>query len=288
MATNTKIKIRLQGHEKFALRDGWLTKGLSIIDKRPDAFLGSEGPDLFGIGNNMVKSLRYWMKSFKLIEENSGIGAKLSELGKIILQNDVYLEKNFTLWILHSQITKNIADATTWYMFFNKCNVIDMEKDEIEKILYREISQYVMGQPFSENSLKNVVDVLLNMYSKNKVNSDPEDKSQSPFANLGLVKNTENLYSQTSPKRRDIDEWVVLYELAEMMRDKNEISIERVLNGTCGISNIYQVKPVLANELLDRLDAAEYIRVDRTAGLDMIYRTKAFTTESVMADYYKR
>jgi hypothetical protein len=288
MATNTKIKIRLQGHEKFALRDGWLTKGLSIIDKRPDAFLGSEGPDLFGIGNNMVKSLRYWMKAFKLIEENSGIGAKLSELGKIILQNDVYLEKNFTLWILHSQITKNIADATTWYMFFNKCNVIDMEKDEIEKILYREISQYVMGQPFSENSLKNDVDVLLNMYSKNKVNSDPEDKSQSPFANLGLVKNTENLYSQTSPKRRDIDEWVVLYELAEMMRDKNEISIERVLNGTCGISHIYQVKPVLANELLDRLDAAEYIRVDRTAGLDMIYRTKAFTTESVMADYYKR
>ncbi len=288
MATNTKIKIRLQGHEKFALRDGWLTKGLSIIDKRPDAFLGSEGPDLFGIGNNMVKSLRYWMKAFKLIEENPGVGANLSELGKIILQNDVYLEKNFTLWILHSQIAKNIADATTWYMFFNKCNVIDMEKDEIEKILYREISQYVMGQPFSENSLKNDVDVLLNMYSKNKVNSDPEDKSQSPFANLGLVKNTENLYSQTSPKRRDIDEWVVLYELAEMMRDKNEISIERVLNGTCGISHIYQVKPVLANELLDRLDAAEYIRVDRTAGLDMIYRTKAFTTESVMADYYKR
>jgi hypothetical protein len=269
MATNTKIKIRLQGHEKFALRDGWLTKGLSIIDKRPDAFLGSEGPDLFGIGNNMVKSLRYWMKAFKLIEENPGVGAKLSELGKIILQNDVYLEKNFTLWILHSQITKNIADATTWYMFFNKCNVIDMEKDEIEKILYREISQYVMGQPFSENSLKNDVDVLLNMYSKNKVNSDPEDKSQSPFANLGLVKNTENLYSQTSPKRRDIDEWVVLYELAEMMRDKNEISIERVLNGTCGISHIYQVKPVLANELLDRLDAAEYIRVDRTAGYDI-------------------
>ena len=288
MATNTKIKIRLQGHEKFALRDGWLTKGLSIIDKRPDAFLGSEGPDLFGIGNNMVKSLRYWMKAFKLIEENPGAGAKLSELGKIILQNDVYLEKNFTLWILHSQIAKNIADATTWYMFFNKCNVIDMEKDEIEKILYREISQYVMGQPFSENSLKNDVDVLLNMYSKNKVNNDPEDKSQSPFANLGLVKNTENLYSQTSPKRRDIDEWVVLYELAEMMRDKNEISTERVLNGTCGISHIYQVKPVLANELLDRLDAAEYIRVDRTAGLDMIYRTKAFTTESVMADYYKR
>lgn len=288
MAINTKIKIRLQGHEKFALRDGWLTKGLTIVDQKPDAFLGKDGSDLFGIGNNMVKSLRYWMKAFKLIEESPAVGAKLSKLGEMILQNDVYLEKKFTVWILHSQIAKNVADATTWYMFFNKCNAIDMEKDEIEKILYREISQYVMGQSFSENSLKSDIDVLLNMYSKNKVNSDPEDKSQSPFANLGLVKNVENLYSQTSPKRRDIDEWVVLYELADMMQDKNEISIERVLNGVNGISYIYQVKPVLANELLDRLDAAEYIRVDRTAGLDMIYRMKAFTTESVMAEYYKR
>lgn len=286
MTANTKIKIRLQGHEKFALRDGWLTKGLMIIDKNPDAFQGNEGPDLFGIGNNMVKSLRYWMKAFKLIEESPVTGAKLSNLGKNILQKDPYLEKNFTLWVLHSQIAKNITDATTWYMFFNKCNIIDMDKDQIVRILYREISQYVMGQTFSENSLKSDVDVLLNMYGKNKGNTDPEDKSQSPFANLGLIKSSENLYSQTSPTRREIDEWVILYELAYMMQGKDEISIEQALNGNCGISRIYQVKSVLANELLDRLDAADYIRVDRTAGLDMIYRMKDFTVESVMADYY--
>lgn len=118
MATNTKIKIRLQGHEKFALRDGWLTKGLSIIDKRPDAFLGSEGPDLFGIGNNMVKSLRYWMKAFKLIEENPGAGAKLSELGKIILQNDADCRQN--AFGQHSRSVFLVFGSKSVYLINNK------------------------------------------------------------------------------------------------------------------------------------------------------------------------
>ena len=67
--TNKKIKIRLQGHEKFVLREGWLNKGIVQVKKNATVFLGKEGPDVFGIGNNMVKSLRYWLKAFGLIVE---------------------------------------------------------------------------------------------------------------------------------------------------------------------------------------------------------------------------
>ena len=112
MASNAKVKMRLQGHEKFALRDGWLNKGLFLINENPLVFQGKEGPDLFGIGNNMVKSLRYWLKAFNLIKENSNSGASLTELGEIILEKDPYIEDVFTLWILHSQIAKNISEAT--------------------------------------------------------------------------------------------------------------------------------------------------------------------------------
>ena len=34
-----KVKLRLQGHEKFALREGWLNKGLAILGETPDVFL---------------------------------------------------------------------------------------------------------------------------------------------------------------------------------------------------------------------------------------------------------
>lgn len=37
MATN-KVKMRLQGHEKFVLREGWINKALMIISNAPDVF----------------------------------------------------------------------------------------------------------------------------------------------------------------------------------------------------------------------------------------------------------
>ena len=52
-----KVKIKLQGHEKFALREGWINKALMILPENPDAFTRKDATDLFGIGSNMVKSL---------------------------------------------------------------------------------------------------------------------------------------------------------------------------------------------------------------------------------------
>ena len=44
-----KIKIRLQGHEKFVLREGWLNKGITQVKENPVVFLGKDAPDVFGI-----------------------------------------------------------------------------------------------------------------------------------------------------------------------------------------------------------------------------------------------
>ena len=41
-------------------------------------------------------------------------------------------------------------------------------------------------------------------------------------------------------------------------------------------------------DILDRLDALEYIRVNRTAGLDVIYRSKDFSAISVVEEYYNK
>ena len=49
--------IRLKGHEKFHLREGWITKGLYGVDKNPKVFTGNEGTDQLGVGTNMVKSI---------------------------------------------------------------------------------------------------------------------------------------------------------------------------------------------------------------------------------------
>lgn len=287
MANNAQIKIKLQGHEKFALRDGWLNKGLIMVNKNPTAFQGKNGPDIFGIGNNMVKSLRYWLKAFDLIEESPSKGATLTDLGKLILRYDPYFEDIFTIWILHSRIVKNCDEATSWFVFFNRVDAEDMDKDQLELILQREIAKYAVGVTFSDKSVKNDLDVLLNMYSKSREMVDPEDKSVSPFAQLNLVKNAAGRYTKNHPTGKSINEWVVLYELAELLMDREFISIEDAIDGENGLSRIYQLTSVTANGYLDRLEALEYLRITRTAGLDVIYKNSDLSALDVVEKYYK-
>lgn len=286
MASN-KIMIKLQGHEKFALREGWLNKGLIIVKDNPGIFQSSDAPDVFGIGNNMVKSVRYWLKAFGLISEKPGTGAKLTDIGELIYNNDRYFEDTFTLWLLHSFISKNIKEATSWYMFFNRCQVDDLNRDQIQQILKREISKYVEGEDFSDNSLKSDVDVLLNMYANSKEKTDPEDKNTSPLAELKLLKKVDGRYSKVHSDKRILNEWLVLYEIALMLDGRESISIEELSSGEKGLINTYQMTYVMINEFLDKLDALDYIRVDRTAGLDMVYWQNEYSPLNVLEEYYK-
>lgn len=283
MATK-KVKIRLQGHEKFALREGWINKGLKILPDIPDAFTRKDATDIFGIGSNMVKSLRYWMKAFGL---TNNAGTELSKMGELVAKYDPYLEKPFTLWIMHSYISKNIEDATTWFMYFNRCDAEELEKNEIESILLREIKKYTEGITFSEKSLSNDIDVLLNMYSKSKEKYDPEDKNISPFSQLSLIKKMYGRYLKNRPNRQLLHESVVLYELATRNIGPEGVSIENIIFDEKGLAKIYNMTNVMANDYFDRLDAAGYIRVDRTAGLDMIYLEKNLNPNEIIEDFYK-
>lgn len=283
-----KKKIRLQGHEKFVLRDGWLNKGIMLIENNPLVFQGQDAPDVFGLGNNMVKSLRYWLKAYNLIEERGTKGVFLTDIAKTIVKYDKYFEDIFTIWILHSNIAKNIEEATTWYMFFNCCDLEEFEKDEITKCIKREILKYTNGVAFSEQSLKNDVDVLLNMYGKEKGINDPEDKNVSPMVQLGLIKKSDGMYTKNHPDERNICEWNILYELAFIMNGQASISIETLCTGEKSLSAIYQISRITINEMLDKLNDLEYIRVDRTAGLDMVYKLKDLQQVEVAEMYYQR
>lgn len=282
-----KIKIRLQGHEKFALREGWLNKGIVQVKNNPTVFWGKESPDVFGIGNNMVKSLRYWLKAFGLIVEKGAAGAFLSECGEIIRKYDAYFEDVFTLWVLHSNIVHNAEDATAWYLFFNYCDIEDMEKEQIVRIMIRELNKYTNNMEYPEKSLRSDVDVILKMYGKSKEINDPEDKNVSPFAQLDLIKSIEGNFTKAQPDRRKVTEWNILYELARSLSAKEFISIDEITNGAGSICAIYQISSVAVNEYLDKLETMGYIRVDRTAGLDIVYRVSNMNLGSVMKEYYK-
>ena len=286
------MKIRLQGHEKFPLRDGWITKGLNMLsgEEAGSVFSSDRAPDIFGIGSNMVKSLRFWLKAFNLTEDVKG-GVRLTELGEIIKNNDLYLEDLFTLWILHSNIVKNNETATTWYVFFNKFDLAEFDKEILMKVLYHELSKIneESGKDISKNSLGADVDVLLNMYSKSREIVDPEDKNSSPFSKLGLLKQNEGKkYSLTNPDKRILNEYLVLYEIEDKLSDSTSVSIDELIEGENSLSALYHMSRIDVNRYLDRLQDAGYIEVNRTAGLDIIYKIKNISQNEVIKEYYTK
>ena len=106
-------------HQSFPLRYGWIEKFcLEIVKDDPlKPFEKSElKPEIlsqkYGLGNNMAKSLRYWLKLCGIINDNPNSKERPS-LTKFGLKNfgpnglDPYLEKKETIWHLHYNIVSN-------------------------------------------------------------------------------------------------------------------------------------------------------------------------------------
>lgn len=282
-----KVIYKLKGHEKFPLREGWMNKGISAaINNNSHIFLEPNGPDVLGVGSNMVKSIRYWMQAFGLLKKN-GNREEVSSIARIINDNDPYFEDIFSLWILHSNLAKNRDIATVWYMFFNVFKAEQFNKSDLQSQIKLELFRFV-GKQVTESSVKDDIDVLLNMYSKSDVKTDdPEDKTICPLSALGLIKKEDETYLKVQPDLRKIDDALIMYELSCMFKDKDSLSIEKIAAGEKSLGAIYHLSRVTVNRYLDNLEAIGCIRVDRTAGLDIVYPIALGEPNEIIEAYYR-
>ena len=87
-----KNKYRFKGHESFILREGWLNKGLTEVKSNPKVFTEFYGADALGVGPNMAKSIRYWLKTAGLTKDDKSIGGVcLTPLGELVYEKDPYI-----------------------------------------------------------------------------------------------------------------------------------------------------------------------------------------------------
>ena len=141
-----------------------LTKGLIAVNDNPKVFSINSGADELGVGTNMAKAIRYWLKESGLIFEKPKTGAELSILGQIIYENDRYFEDDFSLWLVHVNLAMNCDNATSWYLFFNEIESEEFSKDELEKELKKSIMQYADMDSVPERSVSDDCNAIINMY----------------------------------------------------------------------------------------------------------------------------
>lgn len=284
-------KIRLKGHETFMLREGWLTKGLLAVEKNRKVFLEHAGADELGVGTNMAKALRYWLREGRFIKEQGKEGAVLTKIAKIIAAYDPYFEDNLSLWLFHIGIVSNPDKATSWYVFFHLMESGEFTKEELFREMKEKLMTYGGTREISERSLWDDCMVLLQMYCpQREYTYDPEDKRISPFAHLGLIKRSGNRYQKSQPDGAVLDAFVILYLIQGYFKEAKQdfISIDQLLSGDVLPGKMMNLTRVVLNQYLDELADEGYIMVNRTAGLDMVYQNHFCTKEEVALLYYKK
>ena len=180
-----KKSIRFKGHETFTIREGWLNKGLTEIDKNPWVFHVNYGADDLGVGPNMAKAIRYWLKSAGLTIERPREGVMLSSVGQMILECDPYIEDNFTLWMIHCRIAANRGQATAWNLFFNRFNYEEFSREdfvaEMQEMALMAAEEIEPDKTVADSSVAGDCDAILHMYVKSREdNGTPEEKNISP------------------------------------------------------------------------------------------------------------
>lgn len=281
-------KYRFKGHESFILREGWINKGLREVAENQFLFQENYGADVLGVGPNMAKSLRYWMRCAKLLEEKGKDGVYLSELGETLQKKDSYLEDVFSLWLLHCNIVKNQEQATAWNIFFNDYDEMEFTREGLEREMLKKVKELEGIGDFSEKSVENDCEALLRMYvKKSDRECDPEEKNISPFGKFELLKQKGKYYWKNQPALHMLPAEIVWYLLGDCVSEENSVSIDDLLVMPESPGNILNLKRTGLVEKLEELEAKGYIAMNRTAGLDMVYLVEKKTGAEIVETYFE-
>lgn len=281
--SQTKGSYRFKGHESFIIREGWLDKGMEALSANPRLFQKSYGAEELGVGPNMAKSIRYWLKAACLTEDKKE-GVFLTEIGRIIYDKDPYLEDIFSLWVIHCNLVRNIGQATAWHLFFCRFNREEFTQEQLRQEMLELAEQLPGMQAVAERSVTDDCDAILRMYTKQKEKGrTPEEKNNSPFGILGLIRKQDSGYQKQQPRLDRLPKEVIWYLL---LKFGDAVSIDTLLEDAEGPGHILNLRRNLLVELLEHLEEKEVIQMNRTAGLDMVYLLKKKRPEELLKTYY--
>lgn len=296
--------MKFRAHETFFIRKGWLSKGMKSVIRNPNVFMGLNKDcdqklnpmDELGIGANMVKALRYWLQVVGLTEERLEEGRKkqyLTELGMLIYDNDPYIEETGTLCLLQHQLTTNKKLATAWYYFFNVFSLRSFTKDDFITSLKGYIT--VEGEDVSVRSLEDDFNCIINTYiSREKSVStraiSPENNIDCPLGELELVESDNKIvktYKKKNVSKTALPSMISLALITSWANGKKEVQIGSLLNSDKSIGRVFNLDTISLSSLLFELEAGGYLKVIRTAGLDVVRINCDLDYLQCVDNYYK-
>ena len=135
--TETTITRNCQAMRPFPIRYGWLKKAFDAVrdteeqEDNRQVFTGPDAIARFGVGKNMVASMRHWATVTGMIADDPDHRhISTTHLGDLIFGEgglDPYMEHPITAWLLHWHLCGR-ETKTTWFWAFHYYPSISFER----------------------------------------------------------------------------------------------------------------------------------------------------------------
>ena len=184
------------GHQTFALRSGWLKKGVDALEEKPRIFTEESALVTLGVGKNMVVAIRHWLLATRLAEVVDR-DVVPTELGRRLLLDggyDPYLEDPATLWLLHWNLCSagNTPFAYVWA--FSCCREWEWTTSTLAAGITAAVALggATTKVPSAETMDRDVSVLVQSYVTAEDRGQNAEDGLDCPLRDLGLIRPTFN------------------------------------------------------------------------------------------------
>jgi hypothetical protein len=188
-----RTSAHFSGHETFPLRQMWLKKLFDQADDdgliRKSTFSQEKAIADFGVGKNMVASIRHWALACGVMFED-GDSFRIRGLAKEILTDgglDPYAESPSTAWLAHWQLAGRRFRSTTWHWLFNHVTAPTFTRQELEEPLARYARELDPKHRLSASTISRDLETCLRGYAPRAAGGSPEDFAEPLLGELGLL-----------------------------------------------------------------------------------------------------
>ena len=296
---HNKYKPKFSGHDTFPFRYAWLTKFVHYVEdgniKKIKEFEQNKLTTIadFGVGLNMVKSIRHWSIVTKICDKEF----KLTDFGKMIFSKkdsfDPYLEKSETLWLLHWMLASD-PTLTTWYYIFNYHQSIVINKDKLLSDIVS-VGKFSKWRGMSANTIKRDIDCFMRTYTfSNKKGEVTEDSIECPLAELGLIFSTysKGEYEIQRGPKLTLSDKIFEYALNDYWSKQTNqiITFEKLMYDYGSPGKVFQLDEKSMEEYLEKLEneGKNFVFNRGAGGLRQITKVKKISEVQLLKNCYKR
>ena len=260
-------KPQFSGHETFPLRQLWLKKAFDAVNYSVDVaskslFLDEKAVVDFGVGKNMVSSIRFWAIACNILEESSD-SFEPTQIGDLLFNDvdglDPYCENISTVWLMHWFLASTPSKTTTWYFLFNHVVQQVFDRESIGNAIASQLSEQKIK--LSQATLKRDVECCIRSYVP-RINSDsPEELSEPLLGELGLVvHNSKDSFEFRRGAKRSLHDGIFGYALLDYWQrletSGSVMAFDRVAHDYGSPGRVFKIDE---NAIAERLISLEQI-----------------------------